>query len=214
MDQDPITASRGIARPVALDIFERAVVVLLFARFVENMARASAGKVGWVTLLLIISEALPAIFILCRRFSAAVSRKFSDWLLGLLGATTPLLATPVAAISLAPPGICAVIMLAGLFLQIAAKVSLGSSFGLVAANRGVKVIGPYRFVRHPMYAGYMLSHIGFLLAYPSWWNAMLYSTESAIQVARLIKEEQFLSQDLGYRAYATRVRFRLIPAIF
>ncbi len=34
------------------------------------------------------------------------------------------------------------------------KVLLGLSFGVVAANRGVKIGGPYSFIRHPMYAGY------------------------------------------------------------
>jgi protein-S-isoprenylcysteine O-methyltransferase Ste14 len=105
-------------------------------------------------------------------------------------------------------------MLAGLYLQISAKLSLGQSFGLVAANRGVKVIGPYRFVRHPMYAGYMIAHIGFLLAFPSLWNVTLYSAEFVIQVARLLREEHFLRQDQEYRAYAARVRYRLLPAIF
>jgi protein-S-isoprenylcysteine O-methyltransferase Ste14 len=199
---------------IALDTFERVVVVVLFGRFVFKMLHAPAGGVAFVILLLLLSEILPVIFILSRRRSEAVSRKFSDWLLGLSGAILPLLVTPTGPTSLVPQGICALIMLAGLCLEISAKVSLGRSFGLVAANRGVKVIGPYRFVRHPMYAGYMISHIGFLLAFPSWWNAALYSAEFFIQVARLLREEHFLTQDQEYRAYAARVRYRLLPAIF
>ena len=57
-------------------------------------------------------------------------------------------------------------MLIGLYVQISAKVILGRSFGLIAANRGIKVAGPYRIVRHPIYAGYTIIHVGFLLALP------------------------------------------------
>ena len=102
----------------------------------------------------------------------------------------------------------------GLCVQISAKVILGRSFGLIAANRGIKVAGPYRIVRHPMYAGYTILHVGFLLAFPSIWNLALYSTELAIQVARLLREELLLNQDQSYRDYADRVRYRLIPTIF
>ena len=105
-------------------------------------------------------------------------------------------------------------MLIGLYVQISGKLILGRSFGLIAANRGIKMAGPYRFVRHPIYAGYTIIHVGFLLAFPSLWNVVLYSTELAIQIARLLREELLLNQDQNYRAYAARVRYRLIPMIF
>ena len=214
MDAPRSSLSSKAARSIALDAFERLVVVFLFGRFALKMLDAPAAGVDFVTILILLSEILPVIFILSRRRSEAVSRRFSDWVLGLSGATLPLLVNPTGPASLVPHGICAVIMLAGLYLQISAKLSLGQSFGLVAANRGVKVIGPYRFVRHPMYAGYMIAHSGFLLAFPSLWNVSLYSAEFVIQVARLLREERFLTQDREYRAYAARVRYRLLPAIF
>ena len=105
-------------------------------------------------------------------------------------------------------------MLIGLYVQISAKVILGRSFGLIAANRGIKVAGPYRIVRHPIYAGYTIIHVGFLLAFPSVWNLVLYSTQLVVQVARLLREEFILNQDQSYRDYAVRVRYRLVPMIF
>jgi protein-S-isoprenylcysteine O-methyltransferase Ste14 len=105
-------------------------------------------------------------------------------------------------------------MLVGLYVQISAKVILGRSFGLIPANRGIKVAGPYRIVRHPMYAGYTTLHMGFLLGFPSFWNILLYSTELVIQLARLLREELLLNEDQNYRAYAARVRYRVIPLIF
>ena len=47
-------------------------------------------------------------------------------------------------------------------------------------------------MRHPIYAGYTIIHVGFLLAFPSLWNLVLYSTELAIQMARVLREELLL----------------------
>jgi protein-S-isoprenylcysteine O-methyltransferase Ste14 len=105
-------------------------------------------------------------------------------------------------------------MFAGMIIQISAKVALWRSYGLIPANRGVKTRAPYRFLRHPMYAGYTLIHIGFLLGFPSLWNFLLYLTTLLIEVARLLREELILSKDPLYRDYAARVRYRLLPGVF
>ena len=89
-----------------------------------------------------------------------------------------------------------------------------AQLGLVPANRGVKSGGPYYFVRHPMYAGYTLIHIGFLLGFPSLQNFLLYLTTFLIELARLMREELVLNNDPVYRDYAVRVRYRLLPGIF
>ena len=73
-------------------------------------------------------------------------------------------------------------MLLGLLVQIAAKLALWRSFGVVPANRGVKTRGPYRLLRHPMYAGYTLTHIGFLIGFPSLSNTLLYASVLALNV--------------------------------
>lgn len=207
-------ATCKLSRVMLLDIFERAIVVLVFGHFAFVMLRAPAGTADILRLFLLVSESLPVFLILTRRQSKARSDKTVDWLLGLMGTILPLLAVPVAAGALVPAGLCGAIMLIGLYVQLSAKVILGRSFGLIAANRGIKVAGPYRIVRHPMYAGYTILHVGFLLGFPSLWNVVLYSTELAIQIGRVLREELLLSQDQSYRDYAARVRYRLIPMIF
>ena len=102
----------------------------------------------------------------------------------------------------------------GLYIEISAKLILGRRFGIVAANRGVQDSGPYRFVRHPMYLGYTIVHAGFLLGFPSLWNAVLYGAELAIQIVRLLREERLLNNDASYRDYAQRVPYRLLPLVF
>src|SRR4029079_10479190 len=136
-----------------------------------------------------------------RRKANAISDKPLDWFLALVGTTLPLLALPVGSNPLVSAGLSGAMMLLGLYVQCSAKMILGRSFGLIAANRGIKVRGPYRIVRHPIYAGYTIIHIGFLLAFPLLWNLVLYSTELAIQVARLLREELVLNQDQSYRDY-------------
>jgi len=99
-------------------------------------------------------------------------------------------------------------------LQVAAKLILGRSFGIIPANRGVRVVGPYRFIRHPMYAGYTRTHMGFLLVMPSATNAALYALAFSFQVSRIFREERVLFADPGYRAFAERVPYRLVPGLF
>ena len=54
----------------------------------------------------------------------------------------------------------------GLIVIIAGKMTLGRSFGLMPAHRGLVCTGIYGWVRHPIYAGYLLTHAAFLVAHP------------------------------------------------
>jgi protein-S-isoprenylcysteine O-methyltransferase Ste14 len=199
---------------IVLDVIERAFLLILYGFFVSRMILSFALSPNLATLLIIISEGLPVVIILVRGWSKTISDKPLDWVLALMGASFPLLSAPGVASAVIPQQLALVIMLTGQFVQISAKVILWRSFGVVPANHGVKIAGPYRFVRHPMYAGYTITHIGFLLAVPSLWNALVYSMALALQIARLLKEENLLSRDPSYRKYLARVHFRLCPGVF
>ncbi len=95
-----------------------------------------------------------------------------------------------------------------------AKVTLGRSFGWLPANRGIVDNGVYRFVRHPIYFGYALGHLGFLLANFNLQNAAVLATVYVAQIYRILQEEKFLLQDAAYRTYATKVPYRLIYGLF
>lgn len=115
---------------------------------------------------------------------------------------------------LVPENVGAVLQLLGIVWQLVAKASLRRSFGILPANRGVVSRGAYRFVRHPMYLGYFVTDMGFLLVNFGLQNLLVYSCQFALQVVRIVREEQLLSADDGYRSYRTRVRFRVIPGVF
>ncbi len=75
--------------------------------------------------------------------------------------------------------------------------------------------GPYRLVRHPMYASAIVSLIGMALLLGSWWGlAALPLLVGGIGV-RAIGEERVLREGLaGYNDYAKRVRYRLLPRVW
>jgi len=92
-----------------------------------------------------------------------------------------------------------------------------SSVVRIQADRGhvVCVSGPYRFVRHPGYAGNILALFGIVLALGSVWTLIPATVASIIAVIRTALEDQTLQEELqGYRDYARRVRYRLIPWIY
>ena len=75
--------------------------------------------------------------------------------------------------------------------------------------------GPYRFVRHPGYAGNILPLFGIVLALGSLWTLIPAAVALIITVIRTALEDQTLQEELpGYRDYARRVRFRLIPGVY
>lgn len=223
-------AARGLAIHAGLDLFERALVIVLFAYFVRRMlsplARmvaadladphllidAAAANLG--ALLLVVSEILALALILARRRTAELSTSPIDWALSLGAVCAPLLTRVAAPASGLAYDAGTGVMLAGMTVQVAAKAAMWRSFGIAPANRGVRTGGPYRVIRHPMYAGYALAHVGFVLAYPSPANALLYAGAFFIQIARLLREERLLNRDPRYRRYAARVPYRLVPTLF
>jgi protein-S-isoprenylcysteine O-methyltransferase Ste14 len=75
--------------------------------------------------------------------------------------------------------------------------------------------GPYRFVRHPGYAGNMLALLGIVLALGTLWALIPAVIALLISVIRTVLEDRTLKEELpDYIDYAQRVRYRLIPGIY
>src|SRR5215467_2481989 len=103
---------------------------------------------------------------------------------------------------------------AGLLVVVWARVSLGRNIGFVPAQRELVDSGAYAFMRHPVYAGGLLTNIAFLLRAFSPLNAVLIGLGIFwfLPVKSLV-EENFLSADRDYAAYMSRVRARWIPFV-
>jgi len=87
----------------------------------------------------------------------------------------------------------------------------------VQRERGHRVIadGPYRFVRHPGYAGLLAGCVCGGIALGSWWSLVPIVPIIALFLRRTLLEERCLKAELeGYAEYAERVRYRLCPGIW
>lgn len=87
----------------------------------------------------------------------------------------------------------------------------------IQKERGHRVVseGPYRFVRHPMYVGTLFYGIGAPLYLGSFWALIPGMALVIMIVIRTALEDRTLQEELpGYREYAQKVRFRLIPGIW
>jgi protein-S-isoprenylcysteine O-methyltransferase Ste14 len=87
----------------------------------------------------------------------------------------------------------------------------------IQSERGHRVVstGPYATVRHPMYAGAVAFFIGTPLLLGSWLGLAVAPALIALLAARAVLEERTLARELpGYRDYAARVRYRLLPGVW
>jgi protein-S-isoprenylcysteine O-methyltransferase Ste14 len=165
----------------------------------------------WSYLLFGATESLAAILFLIRSEPVRVSQLPLDWALAIGATFLPMLFTPTGDGWL--PG-ARILIVPGALMQIGGLLSLNRSLGMVAAHRQIKTSGLYRMVRHPLYASYLLSYSGYLLANTSDKNIAIFSIEITLLLARLICEERFLSKDPQYLVYMQQVKYRVIPRLF
>jgi protein-S-isoprenylcysteine O-methyltransferase Ste14 len=75
--------------------------------------------------------------------------------------------------------------------------------------------GPYRFLRHPGYSAAIVQVLTNGLALGSWWSVVPMTAFAALLIRRTAWEDRFLQEHMeGYRAYAGRVRWRLLPGVW
>ena len=116
-------------------------------------------------------------------------------------------------VAIIPVYVAAPLQALALSFVIWGKASLGRSFAILPGNRGVMTGGAYRLVRHPIYAGYLVGHVLFLLSAFSFYNLAVYAVITFFQVHRILREEALLAATPEYRDYMKRVRYRLYYGI-
>lgn len=204
-----------IWQPAVLDKFEKYVLILVFSILGYRMIQSYARSGDISALVYLFDQSLVLLFIVIRRQTEDITLRYDEWFVGFGGTLLPLLLAPAAIGSaLVSPGVSIPIILVGLCIHLAAKLTLRRSFGVVAANRGVTAAGPYTIIRHPMYAGYVIVHIGFLLAGPSLYNVILIAMCWSLFVLRIRAEERVLSEDPSYREMMQRTPYRLVPGVY
>ena len=87
----------------------------------------------------------------------------------------------------------------------------------IQTERGHTVVsgGPYRWVRHPAYVGGILVVLGSPIMLASWWALIAGVVSAVLMVTRTAFEDKTLQAELaGYKDYAERTRYRLLPGVW
>ncbi len=205
--------SRAVVLPRFRDRMGQVALVAAYLMFAEAQWRnfRVTGHVTGVSylLLMLLVVAMAAV----RRPANSVATSWSSRLAATIGTYGSLLLRPGGQ-PLVPDWLSAALTSVGIAIAILGLISLRRSFGLLAAHRGVVEGGMYQVVRHPLYAGYVMSHLGVILSSPTPWNVVCWLITDSAQVGRIHYEEQLLSEDPQYVRYQRRVRWRLVPGVF
>lgn len=215
---DAATSRAGVLasswfREQAAEFCARAAISGLFVVLATRIA-AEYMETGHLTgLMLLVSELLVVVLTVVRRRAVTVDR---TWQARVVAAASIVLVPFIhpGGGSAVPDLITAAVSGLGLAVIITGKMTLGRSFGLMPAHRGLVCSGIYAFVRHPIYAGYLVTHVAFLVAHPSAWNTIVLFVSDLALLVRATYEERTLKGDPEYVAYMGRVRWRVLPGIF
>jgi hypothetical protein len=195
---------------ISARVFLSVLFTLLSVRLVVNFLQT-----GRITgLLLLVSEGLVVVLTVIRRNAVEVDRSTLTRLVAGVSIAGPPLLRPLGGAGGAVDLMTGMLSALGLVIVVAAKISLGRSFALMPSNRGIVCSGLYRAIRHPIYFGYLVTHVAFLISNPSAWNVSVILAADVALLLRSISEERTLARDPRYVEYCAAVRWRLLPGVF
>ncbi len=183
-----------------------------FGLFAYANARSFLENPRLSVFLIVLTESIVAIFLLIRRNPDETRHTWQTWITTTCGTLAPFLLRPSQAAEDLLLG--EMLQVVGFVVQIAALLYLNRSFGLLPAHRGVKSGGLYGLVRHPLYTAYLITFAGYLINNQSLYNTAVVVIATAFLVMRVYYEEALLIKYVEYKRYASRIRWRLIPAVW
>lgn len=184
------------------------VPALVWLFLLVNQARLSSFPPSPSTVLLIVIYTHVVLLFMLRRDAMRVGNSFEGLVaLGGTFAVSFLKGPDLRDTQLLP----SLIQVAALLGWAWALFTLGRSFGVVPADRGLVSHGPYRLVRHPIYAFEALFFATYFYLSPNLYNAVILVVANMLQVIRILREEMIIE---GYAEYKTRVRWRILPGIW
>ena len=195
------------------DWLSNVVAALLWCYYLFNSGKGYLEHGQSIFLLFLFRNSLIVILFLFRREAKNISLNPRHWIIAFsttvfafafkMNETVPLLA----------PFISNTLFVIGATLACYAVFNLGKSWGIVPANRGIVTDELYKFIRHPIYASYIVMDIAMVLSAFSWFNVLLFVSLLILFNLRASYEENFLKNDPVYQKYCEKVRYRFIPGI-
>ena len=236
---DPHSVANEFQKPVAvevklLDLVTRIVpstfyVVVLVSKLNESHAyiirQHALGDAGssWTFFAELVSRfstilflALLAVLFIIRLEPIKKAKGLVPRVLAIVGTFTMALVTtlPRADLSFTQTVISSVLCLVGTGLAVYALAHLGRSFSIMAEARRLVTSGPYRIVRHPLYAFEAVATLGILFQFFSPYSVLIYLAHCFFQVQRMKNEEAVLEGVFPeYHSYKLKTA-RVIPGIY
>jgi len=171
---------------------------------IVRLAQMNQSRIGLLGILLAMQAGLTAFWMIFRRKSS-VEAHWTIQLLAWFSAIVPL------TMQTSENARLSWLSVPGLLVMLWAFWNLGSSFAIAPAARRLVISGPYRFLRHPMYAGELFSLAGFCVASPLVWNWSVLLVFALSIWYRISQEEILLKR---YAMYAHFVKWRLMPGVW
>jgi protein-S-isoprenylcysteine O-methyltransferase Ste14 len=215
--------------------------VTVFALIIAASLFISSGRLGWGMAwayigVFVVSQALTALILIPSNSELLTERAqkqddAKDWdkalssLVALFGPLSMWIVAGLDArfawsshVSLSVQIVTLAIAGLGSLLTIWAMASNKFFYGVVRIEKDDHVVaigGPYRYVRHPGYAGGVIFDLATPLALGSWWTFIPAVLTVCFIVVRAALEDRTLQDELdGYREYAQHTRYRLLPGIW
>ena len=205
-----------IGRVIMVPLFAVILIAELFA-LGHGRASGAAGALRVLGVVLLCAFYVLIIWCYLRRGPAAATSGSVTAHAAAVAATWLAFALPL--LRGAPPGtarqaVSDVLLIIGTTWAVWSLRFLGRNLSVLAQARGLTDRGPYRWVRHPLYTGELVSSLGVAIAMNSLAAVVLWLVLCGLQAYRARREEQVLLTALpGYHDYRSRTA-ALLPGVF
>jgi protein-S-isoprenylcysteine O-methyltransferase Ste14 len=193
------------------DVVVNTVAAVSLSFFVVITVHAYIATGGIAYLLIACNESLYAGLFFLREHAVDHSKKSGDWFVAFVATFLGTLLRPATSVALAL-GTCTIVV--GVMVSIISTLTLNRSISIIPALRSIKTRGLYSIVRHPLYAGELLSMGGYVLVNASILNSIVFVGTVIFMLVRIVREEDFLARSAQYRSYLRIVRYKLVPFIY
>jgi len=212
VDPPPTNPSRAerVVKSFAFSVF----LFLVWGTFTVSHARTALERFSWMQAVWVAYNATLAVLFLVRSRPSVVSLDPIHWIVALATSFSGFFFRRYEPVPDTAERLGEVLVLGGVVLSGIGALSLGRSYDVFPALRGVTTGGLYALVRHPMYVASMVIRLGYLAANRSNYNLMIFAIMLGLYALRAAFEESTLWRDERYREYARQVPYRFIPGVY